>query len=115
MNLHIQKPTPSTIQAILQNEVDASETITTELAGFLESQQIGLSNGTSQPCFAGKDGKFIISSSVLLDMATLAAFEKKTSEELQEMFLEMIGMLKIEHVSQGLGKLYNDPVPYQIQ
>lgn len=108
------KPTVKAIRYILKNEAIDNETVISELAVFLENQQIGVTSDISQPFYVTDNENFIISDSVIIDMGNIAVFANKTAVELQKMFAEMLATMKIEQIAQSLLEIFDDPIPYRI-
>ncbi len=108
------KPTVKAIRAILKNEAIDNETVTSELAIFLVNQQVDITEDISQPFYVMANEKFMISDSVIVDMGNIAVFEDNTAVELQEMFAEMLAMMKMEQAIQSLLDIFDEPIPYRI-
>lgn len=116
MNPEVVFPTISNIRNILGLDFAEAngEALVTELTGFLTRQQTiitrGNNNGT-MPFRTTPSGKYVVSDSIVRDMATLGAFAKNTAG-LSKFFQDMFASMEVEYFDPlGL----DDPVPYSIQ
>ncbi|RLD05411.1 MAG: hypothetical protein DRI56_09680 [Chloroflexota bacterium] len=111
MNAKAVLPTVSNIRDILKLAgTGEEETLAIKLSRFLTRQQTIITHtNNNTPFRTTPSGKYIISDSIVRDMADVGSF---TDTDLSKLFQDIFASLEVEYFDL-FG--FDDPIPYSIQ